>query len=81
MAALALHRQQPVNELAASLRCAFSGIVAGNIKPQGLEAIKQHGKFVLNGEPELMQEIDHLLRSFIAQKRMTASKDMSLAIL
>jgi hypothetical protein len=34
MAALNLHRDQPVHSLAADLRRAFSGIVAGNVKEE-----------------------------------------------
>lgn len=70
MRALALHRQQPTHELAANLRRAFSGIVAGNVKEQGIRAIEANGPFVLNAEPELMQRLDELLSSFVAQGRM-----------
>jgi predicted Rossmann-fold nucleotide-binding protein len=47
MAALDLRRDQPVHELAADLRRAFSGIVAGNVKEEGMRAIEQHGLFEL----------------------------------
>ena len=47
MRALDLHRDQPVHELAANLRRAFSGIVAGNVKEQGIAAIERHGPFEL----------------------------------
>ncbi|MCC5881177.1 MAG: LOG family protein [Halomonas sp.] len=70
MAGLALHRNQPVHELAANLRRAFSGIVAGNVKEQGLRAIEAHGPFQLHAEPELMRRLDELLGSFVAQGRM-----------
>ena len=36
-------REQPVHELAADLRRAFSGIVTGNVKEQGIAAIERHG--------------------------------------
>jgi predicted Rossmann-fold nucleotide-binding protein len=67
---LAIHRDQPVHELAAALRRAFSGIVAGNVKEDGLAAIREHGPFEINGEPELMEALDGLLRSFVDQQRM-----------
>ncbi|WP_104203660.1 nucleotide 5'-monophosphate nucleosidase PpnN [Billgrantia saliphila] len=70
MAGLALHPKQPVHELAANLRRAFSGIVAGNVKERGLRAIEAHGPFSLHAEPELMRRLDELLGSFVAQGRM-----------
>ncbi|MGR4068136.1 nucleotide 5'-monophosphate nucleosidase PpnN [Halomonas sp. LR3S48] len=70
MAGLALHRNQPVHELAANLRRAFSGIVAGNVKEHGLRAIEAHGPFQLHAESELMRRLDDLLGSFVAQGRM-----------
>ncbi len=70
MGTLALHREQPVADLAVVLRKAFSGIVAGNVKAEGIRQIKQHGPFKLTGEAELMTRIDKLLQSFVAQHRM-----------
>ncbi|MFP4138149.1 MAG: nucleotide 5'-monophosphate nucleosidase PpnN [Halomonas sp.] len=73
MASLALNRQQPLHELAANLRRAFSGIVAGNVKEHGIRAIKAQGPFRLSAEPELMARLDALLDSFVAQGRMKLS--------
>ncbi|CAM4076657.1 nucleotide 5'-monophosphate nucleosidase PpnN [Vreelandella rituensis] len=70
MEALALHRNQPTHELAANLRRAFSGIVAGNVKEQGIRAIDKYGPFKLTAEPELMRRLDVLLSSFVVQGRM-----------
>ncbi|MCW8107525.1 nucleotide 5'-monophosphate nucleosidase PpnN [Alteromonas ponticola] len=70
MGALALHRDQPVADLAVVLRKAFSGIVAGNVKAEGIRQIKQQGPFKLTGEAELMGRIDSMLQSFVAQQRM-----------
>lgn len=70
MGELALHRDQNVAELAVVLRKAFSGIVAGNVKAEGVRQIKDHGPFKLTGEPELMARIDSMLKSFVAQQRM-----------
>ncbi len=41
MRALELHRDQPAHELAANLRRAFSGIVTGNVKEHGIQAIER----------------------------------------
>ena len=70
MAALDLHRQRDKATLAANLRRAFSGIVAGNVKDEGIKAIQQSGPFQLHGEPELMQLMDKLLQAFVEQGRM-----------
>ena len=70
MANLELHRKLPPHHLAANLRRAMSGIVAGNIKEEGASLIRQHGPYQLSGEPELMQQMDKLLQSFVDQHRM-----------
>ena len=70
MAGLALHRNQPAHELAANLRRAFSGIVSGNVKEEGIRAIEAHGPFLLHAEPDLMRQLDEMLSSFVAQGRM-----------
>lgn len=70
MASLDLHLEQDKAKLAAHLRRAFSGIVAGNVKDEGIKAIKQHGPFKLSGEPVLMNLMDKLLQAFVAQGRM-----------
>lgn len=70
MASLDLHLSQDKASLAANLRRAFSGIVAGNVKDEGIRAIQQHGPFVLSGEPQLMALMDQLLEAFVAQGRM-----------
>lgn len=70
MAQLNLSSEQPSHLLAANLRKAFSGIVAGNIKEQGIEEVKQHGPYQLSGDVAIMQSMDALLKSFIQQGRM-----------
>jgi predicted Rossmann-fold nucleotide-binding protein len=70
MSALNLTREQPVHLLAANLRRAFSGIVAGNVKAEGIRAIEQKGLFEICGALDIMQPMDTLLSSFAAQKRM-----------
>jgi predicted Rossmann-fold nucleotide-binding protein len=70
MSELDLHTNQPPHLLAAQLRRAMSGIVAGNVKEQGISEIHKHGPFKLHGEPVLMKKLDKLLDSFVKQKRM-----------
>jgi predicted Rossmann-fold nucleotide-binding protein len=70
MSKLQLHRNQPKHLLAADLRRAFSGIVAGNVKPDTIQSVRQLGPFNINGEKEIMQALDRLLASFVEQKRM-----------
>lgn len=70
MANLDLHLKQPPEKLAMTLRKAFSGIVAGNVKEFGIHAIEQHGPYKLHGDPHLMKQMDNLLKGFIDQQRM-----------
>lgn len=43
MLSLELHRDQPVHMIAANLRKAFSGIVAGNVKEEGIKQVEARG--------------------------------------
>jgi predicted Rossmann-fold nucleotide-binding protein len=70
MRALALRRDQPTHELAAYLRRAFSGIVAGNVKVKGIAAVEKFGLFEIHGENEVMLQMDRLLSAFVDQGRM-----------
>ena len=70
MAALRLTRDRPVHRLAADLRRAFSGIVAGNVKEHGIRAVEANGPFEIRGESAVMETLDALLRAFVAQRRM-----------
>ncbi|MFP1729382.1 nucleotide 5'-monophosphate nucleosidase PpnN [Lonsdalea quercina] len=70
MANLHLHPDQPTEQLAAALRKAFSGIVAGNVKEGGILAIEQFGPYKLDGNAEIMKNMDRLLQGFVAQQRM-----------
>jgi pyrimidine/purine-5'-nucleotide nucleosidase len=70
MAALKLHKDQPVHELAANLRRAFSGIVAGNVKEQGIAQIEASGPYQISGDKEVMEPLDVLLQAFVKQQRM-----------
>jgi predicted Rossmann-fold nucleotide-binding protein len=75
MAKLDLHADQPIHLLAANLRRAFSGIVAGHVKPQALNAIEQHGPFKIHGDSTIMKLMDELLQSFIKQHRMKIDQE------
>ncbi|GIZ10932.1 nucleotide 5'-monophosphate nucleosidase PpnN [Pseudomonas sp. NCCP-436] len=70
MAALDLSRNQPVHQLAANLRRAFSGIVAGNVKENGIRLIEEHGPYEIRGEATIMRPLDRLLQAFVEQHRM-----------
>ena len=70
MANLNLHLDQSAVNLAANLRRAFSGIVAGNIKSETQDQIEKFGKFQLSGDAHLMKKMDTLLQSFVEQHRM-----------
>jgi len=70
MRALQLTRAQPLHSLAANLRRAFSGIVTGNVKESGIQAIERFGPYELSGDPEIMLLLDELLGAFVAQGRM-----------
>ncbi|SIQ66127.1 nucleotide 5'-monophosphate nucleosidase PpnN [Aquipseudomonas alcaligenes] len=70
MAALDLTREQPVHALAANLRRAFSGIVAGNVKAHGIRMIEEHGPYEIKGDPSIMRPLDRLLHAFVEQHRM-----------
>ena len=67
---LELHKNQERHLLAANLRRAFSGVVAGNVKDEGIRAIEEHGHFEIRGEPGIMESMDTLLTSFVEQHRM-----------
>lgn len=75
MAELDLRRDQEPYLIAANLRRAFSGIVAGNVKEEGIRAVKEGGVFEIKGDPELMVLMDELLESFVQQQRMKLPGD------
>jgi pyrimidine/purine-5'-nucleotide nucleosidase len=70
MAELVLSRDLPPATLASNLRRAFSGIVAGNVKESGIAAVERDGPFRLRGEALVVEALDALLASFIADGRM-----------
>ncbi len=70
MSRLNLSRDQSAFELAVNLRAMFSGLVAGNVKSEGIQAIAEKGNFQLSGSPEIMHEVDNFLRAFVEHGRM-----------
>jgi hypothetical protein len=75
MAALDLHHGRKPHELAADLRRAFSGIVAGNVKEDGIRRVEEFGPFEIHGDDDIMQALDALLRAFVQQHRMKIAGD------
>ena len=73
VAALDLHLDLPLHQRAANLRRVFSAIVAGNVKDHGIRQIAARGPFEIHGDARLMQPLDALLASFVAQRRMKIS--------
>jgi pyrimidine/purine-5'-nucleotide nucleosidase len=73
MAALDLRSDQRAVDLAVNLRRAFSGIVAGNVREQGVALVAKQGPFELKGDPRIGVALDKLLCDFVAQHRMKLS--------
>lgn len=70
MKSLDLHLDQKPEILAANLRQAFSAIVAGNVKAEGIQEIEKYGPFIIDGDSSLMDKMDKLLSDFVEQQRM-----------
>ena len=70
MEALQLKQDLPKHILAANLRRAFSGIVAGNVKADGINRIEKHGPYKIKGDKDIMAALDKLLQAFVEQHRM-----------
>jgi hypothetical protein len=76
MAALDLGADQPRRELAVNLRRAFSGIVAGNVREQGVRLVERHGPFELRGDRRIAAALERLLQGFVDERRMKLSDPM-----
>jgi len=70
MAATKISYNLDTASLAANLRRVFSGIVAGNVKSEGIKEIRKHGPFKVTGDSKIMTLMDELLNSFVEQQRM-----------
>jgi hypothetical protein len=75
MADLSLRPGQPPHRLAANLRRAFSGIVAGNVKESGIKAVERHGPFEIRASSAMAGAMDELLQRFVNQRRMKLQGD------
>lgn len=73
MAGLCLSKSLPGHKLAANLRRAFSGIVAGNVKQVGIARVKEHGPYQLQGDLDIMRGMDTLLSAMVKHGRMKIS--------
>ncbi len=72
---LNLTKNQPLSDLITNLRNAFSGIVAGNVKPEGMAMVQKYGPYELHGDKEIIKSIDNLLEEMVKQGRMKLSQD------
>ena len=70
MRQLDLHLDQDKHKLAANLRRAFSGVVAGNVKADTIQAVQDHGPFDIHGDEAVLKPLDALLQAFVRQNRM-----------
>ena len=76
MANLELSKDLETHVLASNLRKAFSGIVAGNVKDEGIRSIEKHGLFKITGDADIMENMDTLLTSFVKNQRMKLPSDV-----
>lgn len=75
MSNLQLHKDLPSHLLAANLRRAFSGIVAGNVKADGVKRVRKHGPYQIHGDPSILAGMDKLLRAMVDHGRMKIRGD------
>ena len=73
MKTLRLTHDAPFHELAADLRRAFSGIVAGNVKADGVKLVRKHGPYEIHGDADILDGMDRLLRAMVDHGRMKIS--------
>jgi len=75
MRTLRLTRDTEKHHLAADLRRAFSGIVAGNVKADGVQMVRKHGPYEIHGDASILEGMDRLLRAMVDHGRMKISGD------
>lgn len=73
MLALEFNRGQENFYLAANIRNALSGIVAGNVKEDGIKAIEDKGPLKIKGRKEILKPLSSLLDTFVKMQRMKIS--------
>lgn len=75
MRSLNITRAIPKHELAANLRRVFSGIVAGNVKADGVRRVRKHGPYEIQGDPDILSGVDRLLKAMVEHGRMKIRGD------
>ena len=70
MSELNLSLSQSSQKLASELRRLFSGIVAGNVKPETRQLVNESGPFKVHVTPEIGGAIELLLKRLISENRM-----------
>ena len=70
MSELNLSLSQSSQKLASELRRLFSGIVAGNVKPETRQLVNESGPFKVHATPEIGGAIELLLKRLISENRM-----------
>ncbi len=75
MAALSLTHDIAKAELCVNLRAAFSGIVAANVKPEGIAQIEAQGPYQLKADERLAKLLKQLLERFTKDGRMSSLKN------
>ncbi len=73
MLGLNFHPDQEKYQLASNIRSALSGIVAGNVKEEGIKEVEKQGPLKIRGQRDIMQPLSHLLQSFEKMHRMKIS--------
>lgn len=71
---LDLSRNQQPSRLIKNLRCLFSGIVAGTVKPEIRRQINQYGPFEISGDPHIISALDRLLDRLIGENRINTKR-------
>jgi len=73
MSSLQLDHNQEKHRLAANIRNVLSGIVAGNVKEEGIKAVETKGPFKIKGDKNILEPLSSLLHSFAEMHRMKIS--------
>jgi predicted Rossmann-fold nucleotide-binding protein len=75
MRSLHISEDLPDHILAANLRRTFSGIVSGNVREDTMASIDSEGPFEIRASGRIMNLLDQLLASFVADGRMKLASE------
>jgi predicted Rossmann-fold nucleotide-binding protein len=75
MSKMPLYADMEPHLLASNLRKIFSGIVAGNVKEDGIRMIERHGPFEIRGDAAVVEPLDELLSTFVHDRRMKVAAE------